>query len=137
MSTKPGQLQQKLKAEFRRARGRNLTAQIEELRPLLIGWSNYYKHAEVAVTFDRLAEWIRRRFRCAQWRQWKRPRTRAKKLIQAGLPEDRAWLSASNGHGPWWNAGASHMNAALPKRYFAEHGLVSLLIRHRRWRMAS
>ena len=130
-------LRQKLKAEFRRARGRNLTAQMQELRPLLIGWSNYYKHAEVAVTFDRLDEWIRRRFRCAQWRQWKRPRTRAKKLRQAGLDEDRAWQSASNGHGPWWNAGASHMNAVLPKRYFAEHGLVSLLSRHRRWRMAS
>ncbi|MDE0223244.1 MAG: hypothetical protein OXJ90_28545, partial [Spirochaetaceae bacterium] len=63
--------------------------------------------------------------------------TRAKKLRQAGLDEHRAWQSASNGHGPWWNAGASHMNAALPKRYFAAHGLVSLLTRHRRWRMAS
>ena len=83
-------LRQKLKAEFRRARGGNLTAQMQELRPLLIGWSNYYKHAEVAVTFDRLDEWIRRRFRCVQWRQWKRPRTRAKKLRQAGLDEDRA-----------------------------------------------
>ena len=31
-------LRQKLKAEFRRARGRNLTAQMQELRPLLVGW---------------------------------------------------------------------------------------------------
>ena len=62
--------------KFRRARGWNLTAQMQELRPLLIGRSNYHKHAEVAMTFDRLDEWIRRRFRCAQWRQWKRPRTR-------------------------------------------------------------
>ena len=130
-------LRQKLKAEFRRARGRNLTVQMHELRPLLIGWSNYYKHAEVAATFERLDEWVRRRFRGVQWRQWKRPRTRRTKLIQAGLAEGVARLSASNGHGPWWNAGASHMNAALPKRYFAEHGLVSLLTRHRRLRMAS
>ena len=130
-------LREKLTMEFRRARGRNLSAQMHELRPLLTGWSNYYKHAEVAATFERLDEWIRRRFRGVQWRQWKRPRTRRTKLIQAGLDEDRARLSASNGHGPWWNAGASHMNAALPKRYFAEHGLVSLLSRHRRLRMAS
>ena len=130
-------LREKLTMEFRRARGRNLSAQMHELRPLLTGWSNYYKHAEVAATFERLDEWIRRRFRGVRWRQWKRPRTRRTKLIQAGLDEDRARLSASNGHGPWWNAGASHMNAALPKRYFAEHGLVSLLSRHRRSRMAS
>ena len=45
--------------------------------------------------------------------------------------------SAYNGRGPWWNAGESHMNAALPKRYFAEHGLVSLLLQHRRWQVAS
>ena len=42
-------LRQKLKAEFRRARGRNLSAQMHELRPLLTGWSNYYKHAEDQV----------------------------------------------------------------------------------------
>jgi RNA-directed DNA polymerase len=43
------------------------------------------------------------------------------------LDETRAWKSASNGRGPWWNAGASHMNAAYPKRFFDEMGLVSLL----------
>ena len=35
--------------------------------------------------------------------------------------------SARNGRGPWWNAGASHMNAAFPKSWFDRMGLVSLL----------
>ena len=100
-------LREKLKAEFRR--GRNLGRHMQELRPLLIGWSAYFRYAEVKTTFERLDEWIRRRFRCVQWRQWKKPRTRAAKLISAGLSEGRAY----NGHGPWWNAGASHLNAAL------------------------
>ena len=130
-------LREKLKAEFRRARGRNLDRQMQELRPLLIGWSNYFRHAQVKATFERLDEWIRRRLRCVQWRQWKKPRTRAAKLLGAGLSCERAWTSAYNGHGPWWNAGESHMNAALPKRYFEKHGLVSLLSRHRRWQAAS
>ena len=126
----------KLKAEFRQARGRNLDRQMQELRPLLIGWSNYFRHAQVKATFERLDEWIRRRLRCVRWRQWKKPRTRAVKLLGAGLSCERAWTSAYNGHGPWWNAGESHMNTALPKRYFAAHGLVSLLSRHRRWQAA-
>jgi RNA-directed DNA polymerase len=130
-------LREKLKAEFRRARGRNLDRQMQELRPLLIGWSNYFRHAQVKATFERLDTWIRRRFRCVQWRQWKKPRTREAKLLGAGLSPERAWKSACNGHGPWWNAGASHMHAALPNRYFDEHGLVSLLSRHRRWPVAS
>ncbi|TLZ34618.1 MAG: maturase, partial [Gammaproteobacteria bacterium] len=29
--------------------------------------------------------------------------------------------------GPWWNAGASHLNHALPAAYFTRLGLVSLL----------
>ena len=55
-------LREKLKAEFRRARGRNLDRQMQELRPLLIDWSNYFRHAQVKATFERLDTWIRRRF---------------------------------------------------------------------------
>ena len=39
-------------------------------------------------------------------------------MIQRGLPRERAWQSAGNGRGSWWNSGASHMNEAFPIRYF-------------------
>jgi RNA-directed DNA polymerase len=76
--------------------------------------------------------WIRRKLRCLLWRQWKRPATRNKRLKARGLDATRAWKSASNGRGPWWNVGASHMNAAYPKRFFDAMGLVSLLDTQRR-----
>ena len=47
--------------------------------------------------------------------------------MQRGLGEERARKSATNGRGPWWNAGASHMHEASPKRLFDNLGLVSLL----------
>jgi RNA-directed DNA polymerase len=47
--------------------------------------------------------------------------------MKVGLDEARAWKSATNGRGPWWNSGASHMNQAFPKAYFDNLGLVSLL----------
>jgi RNA-directed DNA polymerase len=97
---------------------------------LLIGWINYFKLAEVKNVFERLYQWIRRRMRCILWRQWKRTYTRAKNLMKQGLAEERAWKSATNGRGPWWNAGAPHMNQAFPKSFFDEQGLVSLLDRH-------
>jgi len=53
--------------------------------------------------------------------------------MQRGLPADRARTSAYNGRGPWWNSGASHMNAAFPKRYFDQLGLVSLLDEYSRF----
>ena len=60
--------------------------------------------------------------------QWKRPATRNKRLQERGLGETRAWKSASNGHGPWWNVGASHMTAAYPKRFFYFMGITYALL---------
>jgi len=64
--------------------------------------------------FEALDGWIRRKRRCMLWRQWKRTYTRAKNLMKRGLGKERAFKSATNGRGPWWNAGASHMNEAFP-----------------------
>jgi group II intron reverse transcriptase/maturase len=120
-------LKASLKQAFRRARGRNLDKFIESLSPSLRGWVNYFRLAQVKGLFEQLDGWIRRRLRCIIWRQWKRSRTRAKALMKRGLGESRAWQSATNGRGPWWNAGASHMNQAFAKKFFDRLGLVSLL----------
>jgi RNA-directed DNA polymerase len=117
----------KLKTLFRAGRGRNLARFIAELSPLLRGWVNYFRLAEVKGVFEALDGWIRRKLRCILWRQWKRSVTRAKNLMRRGLDEVRAWTSATNGRGPWWNSGASHMHACYPKCYFDRLGLVSLL----------
>lgn len=117
----------KLRQIFRMARGWSLTKTTEELAPILRGWGNYYRLAEVKAAFERLDEWIRRRLRCILWRQWKRPLTRTRRLMSRGLPEEQARRSALNGRGPWWNAGAVHMNLAYPKRFFDRLGLFSLL----------
>lgn len=117
----------KLRQTFRMARGWSLTRLINRLTPILRGWGNYYRLAEVKITFQRLDQWLRRRLRCILWRQWKRPYTRARTLMKRGLSEERAWRSATNGRGPWWNAGARHMNQAYPKSFFDRLGLISLL----------
>lgn len=124
-------LKAKLRTKIREAKGRKLEECIKELEPILRGWVNYYRLAEVKGIFEELDGWLRRKLRCLVWRRWKRPLTRAKNLMKRGLAEVRAWRSATNGHGPWWNAGASHMNEAYPKSYFDRLGLVSLLERRR------
>ena len=120
-------LKSKLRALFRQGRGRNIPTFIRELAPVLRGWVNYFCLAEVKGIMEELDGWIRRKLRGLFWRQWKRSYTRAKNLMKRGLDEARAWQSATNGRGPWWNAGASHMNAAFPKKFFDTLGLVSLL----------
>jgi RNA-directed DNA polymerase len=120
-------LKGKLREIFRRGLGRNLGKLIgDELTPLLRGWMNYFRLAEVKGIFEELDSWIRRKLRCLIWRHWKRTFTRAKGLQQRGLDKIQAWKSATNGRGPWWNAGAAHMNAAFPKSYFDRCELLSL-----------
>jgi RNA-directed DNA polymerase len=130
-------LKAKLRQTFRAGRGRNIRNLAEELTPVLRGWVNYFRLVEVKGIFEELDGWLRRKLRCILWRQWKRPYRRAKNLMKYGLGEERAWRSATNGRGPWWNSGASHMNHCFPKRFFCQLGLVSLLDQLRKLQYAS
>lgn len=126
-----------LKALFRAARGRSIRRTIADLTPKIRGWVNYFRYAGVKGIFEELDGWIRRHLRKILWRQWKRPFTRAKKLMRLGLSEERAWMSATNGRGSWWNSGASHLNQALPKKLFDRLGLVSLMDQYHRLKCAA
>lgn len=125
-------LRQRIREQMRMGRGRSLRRTIEELNPLLRGWMGYFQHTQTYGALGDLDQWLRRRLRCLLWRQWKRPANRARQLRRLGLDEDRAWRSAVNGRGPWWNAGAGHLNAALPTSYFTHMGLASLVATHQR-----
>ena len=127
----------RIKGILRRGRGRNLTKILEELKPVMRGWITYYQYAAVRRIFEELDQWIRRKLRCILWRQWKRPWTRAKRMMQGGLTEAHAFCSAFNGRGPWWNAGASHMNLACPTNYFSRAGLFSYMEQFHRFQHTS
>ena len=122
---------------LRKGRGRSIGTTMQVLKPFLTGWMQYYTLAAVKGTFETLDEWLRRKLRRVLWKHWKKPRTRMKRLIQLGLDQERARMSAYNGRGPWWNAGASHMHYAVPTTWFAQRGLVSLLEMHRSFQKLS
>jgi RNA-directed DNA polymerase len=123
-----------VKALFRKGKGRNLGRFItEDLNPLLRGWTDYFCLCETRKFAQELDGWVRRRLRKVIWQQAKRNYTRFKRLVSRGIAEERAWKSVLNGRGPWWNAGASHMNQAFPTSYFNTIGLVSILGRLKHW----
>ena len=126
---------QSVRELLRKGRGRRLSTVTAQLTPKLRGWVAYFRLAEVKSTFEDLDQWIRRRLRVVLWRQWKRPRTRFKRLVHLGIDQDRAKKSVGNGRGPWWNAGASHMNQAVPTKRLRRLGLISLV--EERLRLAS
>lgn len=116
-----------IRVHLGKGRGENTATTLKKLQPKLRGWAGYFSIAQTRAVFEELDQWIRRKLRSIEWRKWKRPRTRYKRLKALGLAQSKAKISAFNGRGPWWNAGASHMNAALPTAYFRKLGLISLL----------
>ena len=127
----------KIRQSMREARGQSLKQMIERLNSVLRGWMAYFRLTEVKGVLEELDGWLRHKLRTLLWRQWKRVYTRVRNLMKAGLDRVRAWQSARNGHGPWWNGGASHMNHAYPKSWFDHMGLVSLVDTHRRFQIQS
>jgi RNA-directed DNA polymerase len=122
----------RIKGIVRKGLGRSLPKVIGEITPFLRGWVAYFRLSQVKNVFEELDKWIRRKLRCILWRQWKKPQTRAGKMIRLGIERARALSSASNGRGPWWNAGASHMNAAITIKWLSRQGLTSLLVEYQR-----
>jgi RNA-directed DNA polymerase len=130
-------LQGHLRTLLRKGRGRNLETVIFDLSRIIRGWVAYFRFVEVKASFEKLDEWVRRKLRAILWRQWKTSSTRLQRLREFGLDPERARQGAWNGRGPWWNAGASHMNQAVPTRLLREWGLVSFLEEHGRLQSAS
>jgi RNA-directed DNA polymerase len=116
----------KVRKLMRRGRGGSLIKVIGELNLLIRGWVTYFRLADVRKPFLILDRWVRRRLRCLLWRQWKRPRTRIRKLMGMGIDKCDARKAAYNSHGPWWNSGAVHMKFAADNNYFRRRGLLSL-----------
>ena len=128
---------EKIRSALQRGRGQSMQQVIAGLNPVLRGWIAYFQCTEVKNVLEELDGWLRHKLRTLLWRQWKRVYTRVRNLMKAGIDKVRAWTSATNGRGPWWNGGSTHMNQAFPKSWFDRMGLVSLLDTHQRFQSVS
>lgn len=114
-------------------RGRNIRQVIRAINQFTRGWIGYFRLATVPHAFEVLDQWLRRRLRKILWEQWRKPKPRYRKLVARGVDAERARKATATGRGAWWNAGASHMHAAVTNRLLAEWGLLSLLDQLRAW----
>ncbi len=63
----------------------------------MVGWLNYYRLNEYYRPVPLLDQWIRRRIRMCYLKQWRKPRTRARKLMKLGVTEKLARSIAASG----------------------------------------
>lgn len=74
---------------------------LTELRRYVRGWMGYFGAASQLKLFARLDGWIRRRIRMCYWKQWRRPKTRRRNLIQLGVPRRQAIRHARSRQSYW------------------------------------
>ena len=97
-----------------RSGGRSLQQVAEELRRYVLGWKAYFGLADTPGGFRDLDQWIHRRLRTLQLRQWKRGRTAYRELRARGVSENLAWRAARFARS-WWHVAAHHaLHTALP-----------------------
>jgi RNA-directed DNA polymerase len=109
------------------SRGQSMKTVMEELAQYIRGWRAYYGFCETPSVLQRLESWVRRRIRCAFWRQWKTGRKRYAELVKRGVNEELAGKTAGSRRGPWRVSQSPALGMALSNAYLASLGLPSLV----------
>jgi len=110
----------------RRGRGQTLDKTIKGLNKLLRGWCGYFGIVDNETELTRLDSWVRHRLRCLIWHQWKRPRTRIRRLISLGISRRWALKTGKSSRGSWYMSYSRVVNFALKTSFFLRNGLLSL-----------
>jgi RNA-directed DNA polymerase len=119
-------MKQRVRQITSRNGGRSMEKVTQELGAYLRGWKEYFKLSNTPGVFAELDQWMHRRLRAVQLKQWKRGRTVFRELTRRGVPE---WLAprAARFARNWWKvAGHGAMHTALPGSYFERLGVPRL-----------
>ena len=123
-------LRSSLKAISSRRRGVSLERMIEQINARAAGWVRYFALAHYADAFKGLDGWLRRRLRCMRLKQCKRAIGIVRFLRMRGLSKVAAWTLALSGKGWWRLANTPQASRAMPTKWFASLGLLSLAAQH-------
>jgi group II intron reverse transcriptase/maturase len=120
-------LKDKIRQLTKRNRGVALARMLFELKRMLTGWINYYGIADCKGLCGKTDEWLRRRIRQYIWKQWKRTRTRIRKLRGLGIGDQQAYEWGNTRKAYWRIARSPILNMTLTNNYLEKQGLFSLL----------
>lgn len=112
----------KLRQLTRRNQGRNLRLVMQNVKVFLRGWLGYYYVADMKRTLQSWNEWLRRRFRCYIWKQWKKPKTKVASLRKLGISEEQAYQWGNSRLGYWRIAGSPVLSRSITNEKLARAG---------------
>lgn len=123
-------LKDRIRKLTRRSWGISMEKRIQMLNVYLMGWLNYFRLVDTPGILKNLDRWIRRRLKMCLLKQWKRPKTRRRRLIALGVPKEYVHLISASRRGFWFLSSCKWVNIALRPSFWANKGLVSLADRY-------
>ncbi len=72
-----------------------------KLTQFIRGWVNYFGMADMKNLLKQTDEWLRHKIRAIYWKQWKKVKTRYRKLKELGMKEEYIQWHASMRQGIW------------------------------------
>jgi len=123
-------LKDRIREITRRNRGIKFELVIKELNSTIIGWTNYFRLANVWLSMlNNLDGWIRRKLRCYRLKQCGRRYTIFKFLRSLDIPEGKSWNAVMYSNGWWQMSKKTAVGHAMNLNWFAQYGLLSLYLR--------
>ncbi|MEK4254231.1 group II intron reverse transcriptase/maturase [Ureibacillus sp. FSL K6-2830] len=110
---------------------------IQKLNQYLMGWCGYFALADTKSIFLGLDKWIRRRLRMCLWKNWKKPKTKIRNLIQLGVPQWQAYEWGNTRKSYWRISNSPILHRTLGNSYWRNQGLKSLEARYENLRQLS
>jgi RNA-directed DNA polymerase len=104
----------KVKQLTKRNGGGNLATVLKRLNPVLRGFVNYFKIANISSILQQLSAWLRRRLRAVQLRLWKRPMKLHRRLKQLKYKPPFKFIKMNS----WRSAKSPLANYAMPNKWF-------------------
>jgi RNA-directed DNA polymerase len=117
---------QKIRELTSRSKSMSMGDRIRKLNEFLVGWCNYFSLAETPSPFRELDGWIRRRLRMCLWKQWKKPKTKVRRLLALGIPKGKAFEWGNTRKKYWRIAGSPILTKTLNNSYWKNEGLKSM-----------
>lgn len=119
-------LKTKLRTITKRSRGVSLEQILHELKTVLRGWLQYFRHASMKTKLERLDGWLRRRLKCFRLKQCKRTIGIVRFLLKLGVEKTLCWRTALSGKGWWRLSNSPALNIGMNNKWFSEQGYFSL-----------
>lgn len=125
LSVEPKRLKRfknKVRTMTKRGAGRKLEEIIKNLNPVLRGWMNYYRVANIKRLAGDLMAWLRRRLRMIRMKQWKTYKAMHKEMRRKGIKGTGEKMAVWK----WKNSKVHTIHMLMPNKYFDDLGLIDL-----------